>query len=138
MREDLKTISMLLTLRNAKEKVDKYDYKTLEKVGTVVSSADLAEIPSFSAYTFSDDEKKLLLSTEIEPIFRRSRLGVFYVYEIASKKVVKVSESKIQEPLFSPDGSQVAYVKDNNQHEWYYLRAILAWLSLIRMSFTAP
>lgn len=94
--------------------VDKYDYKTLEKVGTVVSSADLAEIPSFSAYTFSDDEKKLLLSTEIEPIFRRSRLGVFYVYEIASKKVVKVSESKIQEPLFSPDGSQVAYVKDNN------------------------
>ncbi|MFV1448663.1 S9 family peptidase [Maribacter sp. HS] len=94
--------------------VDKYDYKTLEEVGTVVSSADLAEIPSFSAYTFSDDEKKLLLSTEIEPIFRRSRLGVFYVYEIASKKVVKVSESKIQEPLFSPDGSQVAYVKDNN------------------------
>ncbi|CAG2534127.1 dipeptidyl-peptidase-4 [Maribacter dokdonensis] len=94
--------------------VDKYDYKTLEKVGTVVSSADLAEIPSFSAYTFSDDEKKLLLSTEIEPIFRRSRLGIFYVYEIASKKVVKVSESKIQEPLFSPDGSQVAYVKDNN------------------------
>lgn len=94
--------------------VDKYDYKTLEKVGTVVSSADLAEIPSFSAYTFSDDEKKILLSTEIEPIFRRSRLGVFYVYEIASKKVVKVSESKIQEPLFSPDGSQVAYVKDNN------------------------
>jgi len=94
--------------------VDKYDYKTLEKVGTVLSSADLAEIPSFSAYTFSDDEKKLLLSTEIEPIFRRSRLGVFYVYEIASKKVVKVSESKIQEPLFSPDGSQVAYVKDNN------------------------
>lgn len=94
--------------------VDKYDYKTLEKVGTVVSSADLAEIPSFSAYTFSDNEKKILLSTEIEPIFRRSRLGVFYVYEIASKKVVKVSESKIQEPLFSPDGSQVAYVKDNN------------------------
>lgn len=94
--------------------VDKYDYKTLEKVGTVVSSEDLAEIPTFSAYTFSDDEKKLLLSTEIEPIFRRSRLGVFYVYEIASKKVVKVSESKIQEPLFSPDGSQVAYVKDNN------------------------
>ncbi|WP_437369727.1 S9 family peptidase [Maribacter litoralis] len=94
--------------------VDKYDYKTLEKVGTVVSSSDIAEIPSFSAYTFSDDEKKLLLSTEIEPIFRRSRLGIYYVYDIAKKNVVKVSESKIQEPLFSPDGNRVAYVKDNN------------------------
>ncbi|MEP2280206.1 S9 family peptidase [Maribacter sp.] len=94
--------------------VDKYDYKTLEKVGTVVSSADLADIPSFSSYVFSSDEKKVLLSTEIEPIFRRSKLGIYYVYDIASKKVVQVSKEKIQEPLLSPDGSKVAYVKNNN------------------------
>ncbi|MEP2236846.1 MAG: DPP IV N-terminal domain-containing protein, partial [Maribacter sp.] len=94
--------------------VDKYDYKTLEKVGTVVSSADLADIPSFSSYIFSSDEKKVLLSTEIEPIFRRSKLGIYYVYDIASKKVVQVSKEKIQEPLLSPDGSKVAYVNNNN------------------------
>lgn len=94
--------------------VDKYDYKTLEKVGTVVSSADLADIPSFSSYDFSSDEKKILLSTEVEPIFRRSKLGIYYVYDVASKKVVKVSADKIQEPLLSPNGSHVAYVKNNN------------------------
>ncbi len=94
--------------------VDKYDYKTLEKVGTVVSSADLADIPSFSSYDFSSDEKKILLSTEVEPIFRHSTLGIFYVYDIATKKLVKISADKIQEPLLSPNGSQVAYVKSNN------------------------
>ncbi|MGO4920110.1 S9 family peptidase [Maribacter spongiicola] len=94
--------------------VDKYDYKTLEKVGTVVSSADLADISSFSSYDFSSDEKKILLSTEVEPIFRRSKLGIYYVYDVASKKVVQISADKIQEPLLSPNGNQVAYVKSNN------------------------
>lgn len=94
--------------------VDKYDYKTLEKVATVVSSADIAGITSFSSYDFSSDEKQMLLSTEVEPIFRRSKLGIYYVYDIATKEVVKVSDDKIQEPLLSPDGSKVAYVKSNN------------------------
>ncbi|WP_190809901.1 S9 family peptidase [Flagellimonas sp. S3867] len=92
--------------------LDKYDYATLEKVETVVSSSD--EVPLFSSYTFSKDESKILLATEIEPIFRHSRLGVYYVYDVSSKKVTQVSDDKIQEPLLSPDGSQVAYVKENN------------------------
>lgn len=94
--------------------VDKYDYKTLEKVSTIVSSADLQNIPYFSAYTFSKDEKKILLSTEVESIFRRSTLGIFYVYDIDSKGLVKISDAKIQEPTLSPNGEQVAYVKGNN------------------------
>jgi len=94
--------------------VDKYDYKTLQKVTTIVSSADLGDIPFFSDYTFSEDEKKILLSTEMEPIFRRSTLGLYYVYDIDTKKVVRISDSKIQEPMLSPNGEQVAYVRDNN------------------------
>ncbi|WP_405384345.1 S9 family peptidase [Maribacter sp. LLG6340-A2] len=94
--------------------VDKYDYKTQEKVATLVSSSDLPGISSFSAYTFSDDESKLLLSTQVEPIFRRSRLGIYYVYDLKSKDLIQVSEEKIQEPLISPNGGQVAYVKNNN------------------------
>ncbi|WP_420604013.1 S9 family peptidase [Flagellimonas sp.] len=92
--------------------LDKYDYKSLEKVETVVSSSD--NVPFFSSYTFSKDESKILLATEIEAIFRHSRLGVYYVYDVATKKVTKVSDDKIQEPLLSPDGSKVAYVKENN------------------------
>ncbi len=94
--------------------IDKYDYKTLEKVETIVNSAADEAIPSFSSYTFSDDESKILLATEIESIFRRSTLGVFFVYDIASKSIVKVSADKIQEPLLSLNGAQVAYALKNN------------------------
>ncbi|NND80117.1 MAG: DPP IV N-terminal domain-containing protein, partial [Maribacter sp.] len=99
---------------NKSSSIDKYAYKTLEKVETLVNSADSETIPSFSSYTFSEDESKILLATEKESIFRRSSLGVFFVYDIASKEIVKISEDKIQEPMLSADGSQVAYASKNN------------------------
>lgn len=94
--------------------IDKYDYRTLKKVETIVSSEDLDAIDNFMSYQFSDDESQIILSTEVEPIFRRSTLGIFYVYDIASKKLTKISDEKIQEPTLSPNGEKVAYVKDNN------------------------
>ncbi len=94
--------------------IDKYAYSTLEKLETIVSSADSKEIPYFTSYEFSQDESKILLATEIEPIFRRSTLGVFYLYDVASKEVIKIADTKIQEPTLSPDGAKVAYVQDNN------------------------
>ncbi len=96
--------------------LDKYDYQTSEKVETIVTSTD--NIPFFSSYTFSQDESKLLLATEIEPIFRHSRLGIYYVYDVATKNITKVSDVKIQEPLLSPDGSKVAYVYNNNLYSF--------------------
>lgn len=100
--------------RNGVSSIDKYDYKTLEKAETILSSSKSNSIPFFTSYEFSSDESKLLLATEITPIFRRSTLGVYYVYDINSKKITKISEDKIQEPSISPDGSKVAYVRDNN------------------------
>ncbi|SHI93262.1 dipeptidyl-peptidase-4 [Arenibacter nanhaiticus] len=94
--------------------IDKYDYSTQEKVETIVSSADLKEISHFSSYEFSEDESRLLLATQLESIYRRSTLGVYYVYDLQSKNLVKISDTKIQEPSLSPDGTQVAYVQENN------------------------
>jgi dipeptidyl-peptidase-4 len=92
--------------------IEKYDYKTQKKLETIVSSS--SSVPFFTSYTFSDDESKVLLASEMEPIFRRSALGVYQVYDLKSKKISAVSNAKIQEPTLSPDGSKVAYVKDNN------------------------
>lgn len=92
--------------------LDKYDYETLEKVETIVSSSE--SIPFFTSYEFSDDESKIILATEVEPIFRRSRLGIYYLYDIGSKSLKKISDNKIQEPELSPDGSKVAYAFKNN------------------------
>ncbi|PCE65878.1 S9 family peptidase [Sediminicola luteus] len=95
--------------------LDKYDYVSQEKVGTIVSSAELDGL-RFSSYEFNKGETQLLLATEIERIFRHSRLGVYYVYDIASKKLTKIADAKIQSPALSPNGRQVAYMKDNNIH----------------------
>ncbi len=100
--------------QNRTATIDIYDYKTLEKVKTLVSSADISEIQGFFDYSFSDDESKVILTTNSKPVFRRSTLGEFYIYDIASKKVTKVSDDLVQEPTLSPDGTKIAYGFGNN------------------------
>ncbi len=94
--------------------VDVYDYVSLQKVNTLVNSANLEGIPYFTSYEFSADESKILLVTERESIFRRSSVGIYYIYDVKSGKTIKISENKIQEPTLSPDNSKVAYVFENN------------------------
>lgn len=101
--------------RNTKtSSIDIYDYESLNKVDTVVNSDDLPAISNFSSYEFSADETKVLLVTEREAIFRRSSLAIYYVYDVALKSTIKISNTKIQEPTFSPDNSKVAFVSENN------------------------
>ena len=94
--------------------IDIYDYKTLKKVETLVSSENLEDIPYFTDYTFSKDEQKIILATKEEEIYRRSVLGNYYVYNVKDGSLDLISEEKIQEPTFSPDGKRVAFVEDNN------------------------
>ena len=107
--------SLLNFDRNTKSTtVDKYSYATLEKVETVVNSKDLKEINYFESYAFNNDETKLMLGVDEEQIYRHSSLGVFYVYDLASKSLQLIDKEKIQEPTFSPDSKKVAFVKNNN------------------------
>ncbi|MGC6432258.1 MAG: S9 family peptidase [Jejuia sp.] len=99
---------------NRTTSIDIYDYKTLKKVKTLVSSADILELNYFTDYRFSKDEQKVLLATEEASIYRRSSLGYYFVYDRITQSVTKVSDEKIQEPTFSPDGSKVAYGFENN------------------------
>ncbi len=94
--------------------VDKYSYATLDKVETIVNSKDLKELNYFESYSFNNNETKLILGVNTEPIYRHSSLGVFYVYDIASKTLQLIDSEKIQEPTFSPDSKKVAYAKNNN------------------------
>ena len=94
--------------------IDIYDYQTLQKVKTLVSSNDFTEIDYFSGYTFSQDETKVLLATEESPVYRRSKTGKYYVYNAVVNSLELVSYDMIQEPTFSPDGTKVAYVFENN------------------------
>ncbi|MBL4745027.1 MAG: S9 family peptidase [Flavobacteriaceae bacterium] len=94
--------------------VDKYSYATLKKVATLVDSKNLKAIPYFETYTFNNDETKLILGVDSKQIYRHSSIGIFYVYDLATKSLIKIDETPIQEPTFSPDSKKIAYAKGNN------------------------
>ncbi|MDZ4149066.1 MAG: S9 family peptidase [Flavobacteriaceae bacterium] len=90
------------------------DYLTGNQTKVLIDGKDYPEVKAFEDYTFSKDEKKLLLSTESESIYRRSSKGIFWVFDTDLQKLFQVSDKPIQEATFSPDGSRVAYVFENN------------------------
>ncbi len=94
--------------------IDVYDYRSGDKVRTLVDSKQLEGIEYIISYEFSEDESKILLSTQLQQIYRRSSRGTFYVYDLKTKQLQRVSENKIQEPTFTKDGSKIAYGFDNN------------------------
>lgn len=94
--------------------IDVYDYKTGDKVRTLLNSADIEGIDYIISYQFSDDEAKLLLATKLKQIYRRSSVGIYYVYDLNLKELTLVSEHQIQEPTFNGDSSKLAYGYNNN------------------------
>ena len=95
-------------------KVVSYEYAMLNKGTILINTENYQEINKISAYSFSKDESKLLIETLVDPIYRRSKQAVYWVYERATKTLQKVTEDKIQEPLFSPDALKIAYVFRRN------------------------
>ncbi len=99
------------------KKIVKYSFKTGKEVGTVfdVSTARDCPIQRFDGYTMSPDEKLILIQTDTKPIYRRSFTATYYIYNVKNNKMEPLSENGPQQvPLFSPDGNQIAFVRDNN------------------------
>jgi len=93
----------------------KYDITTGESVETILDGDALEPKIRFSSYSFSKDESKLLLMTDRESIYRRSYTAEFYIYDLESKELTKLSDGGKQAyATFSPDNSKVAFVRDNN------------------------
>ncbi|MCL1822319.1 MAG: S9 family peptidase [Prolixibacteraceae bacterium] len=95
----------------------KYSYKTGEKVAVVfdLGKADKAPVSHFSDYEFSPDETKILLTTDVESIYRRSYTANYYVWNSVLEELKPLSENgKQQLATFSPDGERIAFVRNNN------------------------
>ena len=85
-----------------KKRIVKYSFKTGKEVGTV-----------FDVTT--PDEKLILIQTETKPIYRRSFTAEYYIYNVKNNKIEPLSKNGPQQvPLFSPDGFQIAFVRNNN------------------------
>jgi dipeptidyl-peptidase-4 len=110
-----KGISGISSLKNGENYVviepggiAKYSYKTTKKDGNIVEG-------NFQSYIFNDDESKILLLKDSQPIYRHSFLGKFDVRDLKTGKTFSLNGGNfVQEPTFSPDGTKVAFVADNN------------------------
>ena len=95
------------------QEIIKYRFKSGKKVRTLFKSNNF-EIPKVGRYTFSQDEKQLLLATKTEGIYRYSSKSVYYIYNVFTDKLKKLSDDKVMYATFSPNGEKVAYVLENN------------------------
>ncbi len=94
------------------QSVDKYSYDTGKKVATLVSSSDI-NLP-IRNYILSEDEEQMLIISQRIPIFRRSANSMVHIYDLKTKKITALSENLVRSPSFSPDGTKVGYVFENN------------------------
>src|SRR5437870_6023491 len=67
-------------------------------------------------YTFSADGSKLLIFTNSVRVWRQNTKGTFLVWDFAARRLISVSTRPGYQQFakFSPDGRQVAFVRDNN------------------------
>jgi dipeptidyl-peptidase-4 len=88
--------------------------KTLGLRNTMINEGDTAPV-ELNNYTFSKDEKKILIATATEYIYRYSSASEFYIWDFEKQKLAHLSTlGKERLATFSPDGNQVAFVRDNN------------------------
>ena len=97
--------------------VERRSFKTGEVIEVLfdASSARGVKIEYVEGYIMSPDEKTMLIQTNRMPIYRHSATSTYYIYNVKNKTLAPLSNGGAQEcPKFSPDGNQVAFVRDNN------------------------
>ncbi|MDY6801864.1 MAG: alpha/beta fold hydrolase [Bacteroidota bacterium] len=95
------------------KKITRHSFKSGEAVEILFNSIE--DDFNIRDYVFSADESKILLAVNAEYIYRRSFTADYYIYDIQSKEIKKVSEKGRQMfATFSPDGTKVGFVRDNN------------------------
>ena len=92
----------------------RYSFKTGKAVETLFDAKG-TKVERISGYIMSPDGKRMLIETNRHSIYRHSFTADYYIYTIASRKMVPLSTNGAQQtPLFSPDGTMIAFVRDNN------------------------
>ena len=103
------------TVLEGSNRVVKYSYKTGKSVQTLFDASDFNDISHFRMYEFSNDESKMLIATDVQPIYRRSFTARFFVYDRKADELEPLSDNGAQRlATFSPDGSKVAFVRNND------------------------
>lgn len=105
-------------LENGGKKIVKYSYKTGQPVAVLLDLETVEgnnKVKYISDYQFNADESRLLISTNVSPIYRRSFTADYYLFDFKNKELNPLSENGKQRlATFSPDGLRIAFMRDNN------------------------
>ena len=99
------------------KRVESYSFRTGQQVAVLfdVATARGAKLEEVDDYIMSPDGRRMLIQTQTKPIYRHSFTAVYYIYDIRNNKLEPLSDGGPQQtPVFSPDGNQIAFVRDNN------------------------
>ncbi len=99
-----------------------YEYSTGKVSDTILKASELKlQIPNdiqtiaLENYAFNADESKIIISNSTESIYRHSTKELNYIFDRKTRKLQNVSDyGKQMFATLSPDGSKVAFVRDNN------------------------
>jgi len=101
---------------------------TLNKKNVIISKGLTEEAPwedDFSPKTFWFDSsgEKILFVINREKIWRRSFYASYYVMDLKTKIILSISKNnkRLRNTKFSPDGSKVSYVREDNNIYTYDL-----------------
>ena len=95
----------------------KYSFKTGAVTDTVLNlgTARGEKLRTLGNFILSPTEDIILLEQYVQKIFRRSYTANYYIYTIRNNKIDPLTTGgPVQVPSFSPDGHNIAFVRDNN------------------------
>jgi dipeptidyl-peptidase-4 len=96
------------------QQIELFDYANLQKVATIIDTKNFKSLADgIDSYTFSNDERQMLIANASTPIFRHSFTADYFLFNLTTKELSKILE-RVQEPTFSPDGKKIAFARENN------------------------
>lgn len=117
--KDGKHYSSLEQDENGRSQIVKKSFEGTSRNSIILNSATIfgKSMNNIGGYTFSQDESKILIESGSESIYRHSYVADYHIYDRSNESVTRVNDpnlGKIRLAEFSPDGTKVAYVRDNN------------------------
>lgn len=113
----IKGTDLYAQLSQDNKQILQYSFKTGKQTAILfdVNNTQGEHIDKFDGYIMSPDGRHILIATKRQNVYRRSYKSVFYIYTVQSRKLERLSDGGPQQaPVWSSDGNQVAFVRDNN------------------------